>query len=229
MASNPCGANVLTYRKILHQLLIDKWLEFMDMPEDSELIETMQRGELDKAQDAFSILYDRYSLQIVRFLAYLGLTPDEQQEVTQETWVRVWKGRHSYIYQGIPVMKWIIAIAKNVARELWRYKSRKKTLPEDSQLHSSEVSKDDPIFSVIISEKSENIHSAVKEALRQATEDQRKVFEARLEAGLNSKETAELYGWSVSKVDTTLFRTLRFLRDYIIRKYGKEQVSDWLE
>jgi RNA polymerase sigma-70 factor (ECF subfamily) len=192
------------------------------------LIEVIQKGKPDEARGTFGIIYDRYATQLARFLSKLGLTRDEQMDVAQEAWLRAWKKIGTYEYRGIPFISWIIVIAKNVAKERWRLRSREKPLPEGFEPRDTADWSDNPMIEVIVREESAEIRKAIEEALRKTPEDYATVFEARVKEGLSSKETGELFGWSVEKVDTTLYRAKRFLQNYIIQKYGKSQVGDWM-
>lgn len=211
---------------MMHNVI--KGLVDMTIDDEERLIKRIQKGKPEEAREAFGIIYDRSAAQVIRFLSKLGLTRDEQMDVAQEAWLRAWKKICTFEYRGIPLISWIKVIAKNVAKERWRLLSREILLPEGFEPQDTADCSDNPIIEIIVREESAEIRKAIEEALLKAPEDYATVFEARVKEGLSSKETGELFEWSVEKVDTTLYRAKRLLQNYIIQKYGKSQVDDWL-
>jgi len=86
---------------------------------DEELIALFQEGKVE----AFNIIVGRYKHQLVNF-AYRYLSNyDDADDVAQETFVRVYRSKHSYK----PVAKfstWLYTIAANLAKTQLRRRKR---------------------------------------------------------------------------------------------------------
>lgn len=85
---------------------------------DNELIHASIRGDAD----AFAVLMNRYMQAVYSFAYRLVRNPDGAQDVTQETFIKVWKHRarfdasHSF-------KTWLFTIARNTAYDALKKKS----------------------------------------------------------------------------------------------------------
>ena len=74
----------------------------------------------------------------------------------------------------------------------------------------------DPQEQVAIQDESDEKRRGLREALNGLNSDQRAVVRARLVQGKSSREVATELGWSVSRVDVTLFRARTALRTALV-------------
>ena len=90
-------------------------------PSDEELIAKFQNGDVF----AFDILVRRYKDQLLNFVfRFLG-SYDEAEDVVQDTFLRVYRNRHSYRCIA-KFSTWIYTIAGNLAKTELRKRKRRK-------------------------------------------------------------------------------------------------------
>jgi RNA polymerase sigma-70 factor (ECF subfamily) len=85
------------------------------MESDEELMAAVARGD----ERALGILVERRSPRIHAHLARMTGSPDDAEDLLQETWLRVARGARGY-QEGRPVRPWLFGIASNLARDLHR-------------------------------------------------------------------------------------------------------------
>jgi RNA polymerase sigma-70 factor (ECF subfamily) len=84
-----------------------------------ELISRCRSGD----SDAFAALYDLYAGRVVGYFRRSGFSAPDAADLTQETFVRVFKSLHTFDPQRGGFSVWISMIARNVSRRYW---SRRK-------------------------------------------------------------------------------------------------------
>ena len=103
------------------QTLAERRSLMLQQMSDEDLMEQFQAGTLE----AFNILVDRYSERLMHFL--YGFSQDTRlcEDLLQETFVRVYRNRHSY--QRIARLStWLYTIAGNLARSEYRKRKRRR-------------------------------------------------------------------------------------------------------
>jgi RNA polymerase sigma-70 factor (ECF subfamily) len=83
----------------------------MTDPSDESLMSLFQQGE----EPAYALLVQRYKDDLTNFAGRFLGDRDEAEDVVQETFVRVWRKRDSYVPGG-KFSTWIYTIASNLAR-----------------------------------------------------------------------------------------------------------------
>lgn len=184
------------------------------MNSSQDLIARARAGD----HDAFGLLFERYAHPILIFLYNLVGQRDVAEELTQETFVRA--------YRGLPELRdeskfstWLFGIGKNVAREWIRSKAEwsdrrvveENSIPEQSD-HSS------PVDELLGKE----LNTAMVVALQLLDEDRRAVFALKVLQQHSYQEIVNITGFSLAKVKTELHRARgemrRRLRPYLETK-----------
>lgn len=88
------------------------------VPSDADLVEACAAGD----EDAFRLLYQRH-VQRVRSLLVRLSGPTQLDDMTQETFLRVWRNVGS-VRKGDGFSAWVYSVAVNVARDTARRESR---------------------------------------------------------------------------------------------------------
>ncbi len=89
----------------------------MDPRSDAELITEYRQGD----ERAFTLLVERYLLSVYRFLFHLSRSAAIADDLTQETFVKVW--RHLSRFQTTKSFQtWVFSIARNTAIDFFRKK-----------------------------------------------------------------------------------------------------------
>jgi RNA polymerase sigma-70 factor, ECF subfamily len=90
---------------------------------EQELPELCRAGD----REAWDIIVPSYRVRVCRFAEHLGCTPDDAQDLAQQTMMRAWEKRLTY-KTDYPFLSWLFAIARN----LWIDRHHKKTLDTES-------------------------------------------------------------------------------------------------
>lgn len=168
-------------------------------PTDSELVRRTKSGELA----AFEELVKRHGQALFGFIYRMGGDAAEAEELTQETWVKAWKGIGSF--KGRSEFKtWLFRIGMNLAINL---KTRRKETEELNEFLPGEE-KEEPARAYQQRHQAE----VVKDALAQLPVNQRTAIVLLIYEGMSYKEIAEVIGKSVRAVDSLLVRAKSQLR-----------------
>ncbi|HEY0802248.1 MAG TPA: sigma-70 family RNA polymerase sigma factor [Steroidobacteraceae bacterium] len=89
---------------------------------DEVLMQRYQRG----SERAFRILYERHRSPLLRFVKRLAPDRGEDEEIAQETWMAVIKGRERFLPQA-RFVAYLYSIARRRTVDRWRRRGR---LPE---------------------------------------------------------------------------------------------------
>jgi RNA polymerase sigma-70 factor, ECF subfamily len=178
-------------------------------------------------REEFERLYSAYHQQLFQYLFYLVRSRETAEELVQEVYIKV---LHSYeTFEGKSSEKtWLYSIAKHVAIDWIRRQSRKKRKFEGKEYEWSErefeIEDKQPLPEDIITQQEEIQH--VYKMMDKCTPDQKQVLLLRYVQSLSIAESADVLGWSESKVKTTQHRALKALQKHL-QKYeetfsGKE-------
>jgi RNA polymerase sigma-70 factor, ECF subfamily len=179
-------------------------------PED--LIARARRGD----DGAFRLIFERYSRPILSFIYDMVGRNDLAEELTQETFVRAFKGLNG-LQDDTKLSTWLFGIAKNVARESLRSRRRDDYRVGIDNERVMEISDDKlPPDSELLNKE---LNGVIGEALKTLDEDKRTVFTLKVFQHLSYEEIAEVTGFSIPKVKTDLHRAKlemrRQVRSYI--------------
>lgn len=167
----------------------------MNSPED--LIERARAGD----EEAFRLLFLRYGRPVMSFTYSFVGTRDLAEELTQETFVRAFKGlRH--MRDKTTFSTWLFGIARNVAREALRAR-RKASLEQQS---GPVVEAVDPNHSPVDELLQKELNVAIRTALGSLDEDKRTVFILRVFQQQTYEQIATITGFSIAKVKMDLHR-----------------------
>lgn len=197
--------------------------------DDARLIGLVQKGTKAEARAAFGQLVVRHHSHLLVHLRCKGLTPNEQEEVASETWFRALGKVSRFEYRGIDLFPWLRKIADFVIMEHNRaiYRSRRLEEPLED-IDGEEKDFQDPSPTLYQQLSREEIRTAIEKILQDAPLDYRDLIIARFSIGLEPKEIAERYGWSMSKVYTTTNRAFTWLKRRLLERYGPDVIKDWL-
>ena len=169
-----------------------------DPAELEELLLCIARGE----QQALEELYRRTRGAVYALaLSYLKNAHDAQ-DVTQDTFVRVWDGAVQYRPQGSP-MAWLLTIARNLARMKLRQGARQAELSEEEW---EAIPADSP--SVTPEDR-----ELLQTALAGLEDQERQVVLLHAVTGLKHREIAALLEMPLATVLSKYHRALKKLKN----------------
>ena len=160
-------------------------------------------------QEAFRLIFDRYSRPVIGFIYDMVSDRALAEELTQETFVRAFRGIHS-MKPETKLSTWLFGIARNVARESLRARTRASmhvTLEDESVMDVSDQ-KPVPVDRLL----SKELNEVIRRALEALDEDKRLVFTLKVFHQCSYEEIAEITGFSLAKLKTDLHRARAEMR-----------------
>ena len=184
------------------------------------LPETVSDGALlaricQRDERALALLYTRYA-DIVYGLAFRIVRQAEvAEEVTQETFLRVWRGAHTFHGNPSGFRSWLFRIARNLALDqLRRQAARPRTVtitPEPTDDHALLDTLADETCDVAAQATARCLRDQVRRALLTLPPEQRHVLELAYFGGLTHREIAARTGEPLGTIKTRLRLGLRKL------------------
>jgi len=154
-------------------------------------------------QEALVELYDRTRAAVYALAVSILKNIHDAQDVTQDSFVRIWESAPQYRPQGSPIA-WILTIARNQARMKLRQRSRNAELDEDAW-------KDIPAQTPAVTPEDRYL---LQTALAALSEQERQIVMLHA-AGLKHREAAELLEMPLATVLSKYHRALKRLRAFV--------------
>ena len=181
------------------------------MPTDEELMAAYVAGD----EKAFDALFGRYAPMLLRIMGR-QLRASEAQELVQQTFLQMHRARNDFD----PTRKlrpWLMTIAYNLKRELFRRRKRKPEAPLDYEPEETEPARD-PL------ERADD-RAMVRAALATLSAGQREVIELHWFEELPFAEVAQIMGVTVSAVKVRAHRGYKAMRLALEDVTKKEEAS----
>lgn len=171
-------------------------------------------------KDIFHELYQKYHQDLFQFLFYMVKNREVAEDLVQEVYIKVLKSYENF--EGKSSEKtWLFSIARHVAIDYFRKQKRKKKrfldyfdIGEKGYL----IQDEQPIPEEIAVQNDEI--KEIYKCLQRCSDDQQSVIILRFIQSLSIQETAEVLGWSVSKVKTTQHRAMKALKAMMFKEEG---------
>ncbi|HEV8135959.1 MAG TPA: sigma-70 family RNA polymerase sigma factor [Pyrinomonadaceae bacterium] len=160
-------------------------------------------------QEAFRLIFDRYSRPVIGFIYDMVSDRELAEELTQETFVRAFRAIHR-MKPETKLSTWLFGIARNVARESLRARTRANmqvTLEHESVMDVSDQ-KPVPVDRLL----SKELNELIRRALEALDDDKRLVFTLKVFHQCSYEEIAEITGFSLAKLKTDLHRARAEMR-----------------
>ena len=196
--------------------------------DDEDLMAQFQAGSVE----AFDLLVARYKDPLASYLyRFLG-DARESEDLLQETFMRVFRNRHSY-RRIARFSTWLYTIAGNLARSEYRKRRRRKVTSLQS------VNKDEEEYELEIADNTfrpdthaNNVlqDAAIQEALKEIPEEFREVVVLRDVQQLAYEEIAEITGLPMGTVKSRINRGRTKLQTLLRDVYTPDEdegLSDW--
>lgn len=157
---------------------------------------------------AFAALYDRTQPAVYRFAYSLAGSHPGAEDLTSECYRRALANLHRYEHRGKPFEAWLFTIVRNLARDKGRRNGRELPLMD----HDEAV--DEPITFEL--ERDER-RSAVRTAVRQLPDVQRRVVVLRFGHEWSVRQVADELGKSEAAVKQLTYRAVNRLRELLLQ------------
>jgi RNA polymerase sigma-70 factor (ECF subfamily) len=183
---------------------------------NEQLMASAQRGD----QDAYGQLVDRLTDRIYGLAFRLLGNVQDSQDITQDTFIRMWQSRHRWSPRGA-VSTWAYRIAMNLCLNRLRSRKRWRLFSINPHPDESNVSADlkaDTNNSPEILLEQEDLKRHLESAISQLPPRERASIILRHQEGLSLKEVAKIMEVTVFGVNALLFRARKRLRDMLVEK-----------
>jgi RNA polymerase sigma-70 factor, ECF subfamily len=225
--SNAPDMNTTTLRRPL--TAAERRQRLLTVMDDEDLMAQFQAGSVE----AFDLLVARYKDPLASYLyRFLG-DARESEDLLQETFMRVFRNRHSY-RRIARFSTWLYTIAGNLARSEYRKRRRRRVTSLQG------INKDEEEYEVEIPDNTfrPDTHAngvlqeaAIQEALRQIPEEFREVVVLRDVQQLAYEEIAEITGLPMGTVKSRINRgrtkLQQLLRDVYTPDEDEGVSDDW--
>lgn len=161
----------------------------------------------------FQELYEKYHQDVYQFLYYMVNNKEQAEDLVQEVYIKVLRSYDRF--EGKSSEKtWLFSIAKHVAIDSFRkHKGWKNKLLETFDWNKQQVRDHTPLPEEIALQN-EQVQQMYR-CLDKCKVDHRLVLVLRYIQALSIQETAQILGWTESKVKTTQHRALKVLKAYM--------------
>ena len=173
---------------------------------DEEVLAAVGRGD----HDALGALYDRFGRVAYGLAVRILKDPTLAEDAVQEAFLAVWRSAKSFKSERAKPSTWVLMLVHHravdlVRREQWRRGDPLESAPEPAS---------DPVDanSLILNDR----RTAVRSALRELPDDQRRALELAYYGGLTQSQLATRLGVPIGTIKSRMFAGLGRLRELLV-------------
>ena len=178
--------------------------------EDDALVQRMAEGD----EQALGALYDRWVDVVHAVVARVLRTPDDVDDVVEETFWQAWRQAERFDPARGSVQTWLLTIARSRSLDRIRTLRRRREAPlegDDGHVVVQQVSAGGPGLDAEASE----LRRIVSTALAALPPEQREALELGYYGGLSQSEIAERTGQPLGTVKTRMRLAMQKLRSQL--------------
>lgn len=176
---------------------------------DAQLVSRSKSADVE----AFGELVRRYQKPVFRIVLRMVKSPDDADDITQDTFVRAYRGLKTF-KEEFDFHPWLYRIAYNQAINFLNKRKRQAAVDLDDVPERDIKTGPEP-ESPIQSASRQELLGRLESALERLPEEQRTVFLLRVQDGLSYEEIAETMGTPKGTVMSRLARARMALRKYM--------------
>jgi RNA polymerase sigma-70 factor (ECF subfamily) len=184
---------------------------------DAELVARSKAGDAP----AFGELVRRYQKPVFRIVLRMVKSPDDADDLTQDTFVRAHRGLRTF-KEEFDFHPWLYRIAVNQAINFLNKRKRQAAADLDEVPEGDIKSGPEPESPLMAASRVELLHR-LEAALERLPEEQRTVFLLRVQEGLSYEEIAKTMGTPKGTVMSRLARARMALRRFLDVAPGMEE------
>jgi RNA polymerase sigma-70 factor, ECF subfamily len=158
---------------------------------------------------ALDLLYDRYSKLVYSTALQILNSVEEAEEVTQETFLRLWQRSEIYQPQRGSLSTFLITMSRSRSLDRLRSQKSNQQKVQRIQTFSDDVLNYNPPLEFVTVEERSNM---VREALKQLSPEDRQLLETAYYGGLSQSEIAKRDGIPLGTVKSRARQALKKLR-----------------
>jgi len=184
----------------------------MEKLNDAVLYDRVKHGD----QSALELLYDRYEKILYSFAFKLTSNIDVAEEVVQEVFIKLWKGRGIYDETKGKFSSWILTIARNTAIDLIR--KRKDQPFQDAEVLNLLADENAHVEGEV---EWQEERERIKRAVSQLSTEQQEVIDYVYFKGFTQQKIAESRQIPLGTVKGRIRLALKNLRQYLVADHGR--------
>ena len=168
----------------------------------------MQRVQ-QRDESAFSMLVQRHTQRIHAFIYRLCGNQSDAEDITQETFLRLWQRSSHWTPDTVQFTTWLHQIARNLCIDQFRReRSSKRTFMQENAVTT---------VSTIASLEDDAQRKAMRSAIRTLPERQRTAIVLCQVQGWTQQDAAKVLDTSVDGVQALISRARRTLRRLLVK------------
>lgn len=184
---------------------------------------------MSRSLEDFDRLFRDYYRPVFIFFRNRGFSPEEAEELAQETFLQGHKTWKTFRGDSSP-KTWLFAIARNLWRNAYRDRSRLKRTGEEASyevlkeeehpaLPSSEVTGHPSPLDVVVAEERDRL---VRTAVGELSETLRQALLLQLDQELKYREIAEVLQQPVDRIKSWLYQARQKIKVRLEGQFGKD-------
>jgi RNA polymerase sigma-70 factor (ECF subfamily) len=157
--------------------------------------------------DAFSSLFDRFFTPVYRFFFIRLRQREDAEDLTSETFERIYTKLDSFKERGVPFSAWVFTIARNILNDHLR-KRRLQTVSIDDVEGSDEPRKDFDLTAIdqaLLMEK-------VWKVVHMLPERERQIWALKLSSDMKHSEIADVMNLTENNVNVIVHRSFQTMK-----------------
>jgi RNA polymerase sigma-70 factor (ECF subfamily) len=170
-----------------------------------EAEENLIKRAVQRDREAFTSLYSLFVKRVYAHAYYSLSNKGDAEDITQEVFIRAWKGINKYKASGAPFIAWLLKISNNLIIDRNRSKKPVIYFEESKDLDNHPIS---PESQVEI--KFEQLR--IRKAITKLKGDKQKIIVLRYIDGYKIEEIAKILNRSEGAIRITQYRALIDLR-----------------
>jgi len=180
--------------------------------ENSEPDEVLALRARDE-RELFGVLYGRHVKRIYNYVYYRTGSVADAEDLTARTFFQAMNNLHRYKVQGVPFSAWLFRIAHNLVANWHRDSHRHRSTSTDGLL---DVASEDggPENAAEALEERAELHRAI---LRLAS-DRQQLLILKFSEQLSNEQIATIMGRTEGAIKALLHRTVKGLREDMVRR-----------
>jgi len=184
--------------------------------EDSELLARIRSGD----PDALIVLYRKYSARVFSLLCRILEDPLTAEEILQDTFHRLWLRSELFDPTKGLLLSWLFTVGRNLALDYKRKESRRAGINVSIEGVEDSDRLEKWMQNATAAAFDENDSEALREAMNELPEKQRKVIELAYWEGLTQEELAVRLGEPLGTVKTRVRLAFKKLREKLSGDWG---------
>jgi RNA polymerase sigma-70 factor (ECF subfamily) len=178
------------------------------LEDERKLVELSKEGEAE----AFGLLYDYYFPKIFRFILVRVGQREEAEDLSHQTFLKVWQNLKNYQDKGLPFGGWLYRIARNVIIDYYRRSKSTVSLDHSPDIPESGRAEEK-------AEASLELERTIA-AIGRLNPGEQEIVLLRFVEEMSVAETARITGKSENAIKVSQHRALGKLKEYA-REWNK--------